>query len=191
MAARALNKVLLIGNLTRDPELRYTPSGTAVCTFGLATNRQWTTDGGEKKEDVEFHRIVAWQKLAEICSKFLSKGRKIFLEGRLQTRTWTTKDGQEKQTTEVVISDMIILDFRRGVEERVGGEVAVEEVVGEPAVAATPSDDQTDKQKEEEEESKKKRIPKETEKAEEVKKSASKKTPKDREEKVEPKDIPF
>ena len=77
MAVRSLNKVLLIGNLTRDPELRYTPSGTAVCTFGLATNRQWVTESGEKKEDAEFHRVVAWQKLAEICGKFLSKGRKI------------------------------------------------------------------------------------------------------------------
>jgi single-strand DNA-binding protein len=114
MAARSLNKVMLIGNLTRDPELRYTPNGTAVCTFGLATNRQWVTESGERKEDVEFHRIVAWQKLAEICSKFLFKGKKAYLEGRLQTRTWTGQDGKERQSTEIVIEDMIILDsFRR------------------------------------------------------------------------------
>ncbi|MBI4136908.1 single-stranded DNA-binding protein [Candidatus Roizmanbacteria bacterium] len=112
MAARSLNQVQLIGNLTRDPEIRYTPSGTAVCTFGVATNRQWVTESGERKEDVEFHRIVAWQKLAEICSKFLSKGRKVYVQGRLQTRSWKGQDGNDRQTTEVVIEDMIILDSR-------------------------------------------------------------------------------
>ena len=110
--ARSLNKVELIGNLTRDPELRYTPQGTAVCTFGLATNRQWVTETGEKKEDVEFHRIVSWQKLAELCAQLLSKGRKVYVEGRLQTRKWTGKDEVERTTTEVVISEMIILDSR-------------------------------------------------------------------------------
>lgn len=110
--SRSLNKVELIGNLTRDPELRYTPQGTAVCTFGLATNRQWTTENGEKKEEVEFHRIVAWNKLAELCSQLLAKGRKVYVEGRLQTRKWTGQDGQERTTTEIVISDMIILDSR-------------------------------------------------------------------------------
>lgn len=113
MASRSLNKVLLIGNLTRDPELRYTPSGTAVCTFGLATNRQWVTESGERKEDAEFHRIVAWQKLAEICGKFLSKGRKVYIEGRIQSRTWTGQDGQQRTTTEIVIDDMIILDSKK------------------------------------------------------------------------------
>ena len=111
--ARSLNKATLIGNLTRDPELRYTPQGNAVCTFGLATNRQWTPEGGEKKEDAEFHRIVAWNKLAELCSQLLSKGRKVYVEGRLQTRTWTAQDGASRTTTEIVISDMIILDSRR------------------------------------------------------------------------------
>lgn len=110
--ARSLNKVTLIGNLTRDPELRYTPSGAAVCSFGLATNRSWSAEGGEKKEDVEFHRIVAWQKLAELCSQLLSKGRKVYLEGRLQTRRWTGKDEVERQTTEIVINEMIILDSK-------------------------------------------------------------------------------
>src|SRR3989304_3613594 len=111
--ARSLNKVVLIGNLTRDPELRYTPQGTAVCTFGLATNRQWVTEGGEKKEEAEFHRLVSWNKLAEICSQLLSKGRKVYVEGRLQTRTWTGQDGNQRTTTEIVISDMILLDSRR------------------------------------------------------------------------------
>lgn len=110
--ARSLNKASLIGNLTRDPELRYTPQGTAVCTFGLATNRQWTTDSGEKREDVEFHRIVSWNKLAELCAQLLAKGRKVFVEGRLQTRKWTAQDGNERTTTEIVINEMIILDSR-------------------------------------------------------------------------------
>lgn len=116
--ARSLNRVQLIGNLTRDPELRYTPQGTAVCTLGLATNRSWTTDGGDKKEDVEYHKIVAWNKLGELCSQLLSKGRKIYVEGRLSTRSWNAQDGSQRSTTEIVIDDMIILDSRR---ETTGG----------------------------------------------------------------------
>lgn len=131
--ARSLNKVSLIGNLTRDPELRYTPQGNAVCTFGLATNRQWTTEGGEKKEDAEFHRIVAWNKLAELCSQLLSKGRKVYVEGRLQTRNWTAQDGASRTTTEIVISDMIILDSRR---EPVSEFDIPEEAVLQPEAAA-------------------------------------------------------
>jgi single-strand DNA-binding protein len=111
--ARSLNRVQLIGNLTRDPELRYTPNGNAVVTFGLATNRGWTTDAGEKREEVDFHRIVAWNKLAELCSQFLTKGRKVYVEGRLSTRNWTAQDGAQKSTTEVVIDDMILLDNQR------------------------------------------------------------------------------
>lgn len=121
--ARSLNRVQLIGNLTRDPELRYTPSGTAVCSFGLATNRGWTTETGEKHEEAEFHRIVAWNKLAELCSQFLEKGRKVFLEGRLSTRSFTGQDGAQKSITEIVISDMILLDGRK----HEGGEIEVPE----------------------------------------------------------------
>jgi len=117
MAQRSLNKVQLIGNLTRDPELRYTPQGTAVCTFGLATNRSWVTEAGEKKEETEFHRIVAWNKLAELCSQLLFKGRKVYIEGRLQTRRWTAPDGSQRQATEIVASDMMILDSKRAPEE--------------------------------------------------------------------------
>ncbi len=112
--ARSLNRVQLIGNLTRDPELRYTPNGTAVCSFGLATNRSWKTDSGEKHDEAEFHNIVAWNKLAELCSQFLVKGRKVFVEGRLATRTWTGQDGAQRNRTEIVISDMILLDSNRG-----------------------------------------------------------------------------
>lgn len=111
--ARSLNKVELIGNVTKDVELRYTPQGTAVCTFSIATNRQWTTDQGEKKEDAEFHRIVAWNKMAELCGQLITKGRKVYVEGRLQTRKWTDQaTGTDRFMTEVVISDMILLDSR-------------------------------------------------------------------------------
>jgi single-strand DNA-binding protein len=110
MASRSLNKAVLIGNLTRDPELRYTPQGTPVCTIGLATNRSWTDSSGQRQEETEFHRLVAWNKLAELCDQLLFKGRKVYIEGRLQTRRWTTQDGQERQTTEIVIDDMIVLD---------------------------------------------------------------------------------
>ena len=110
MASRSLNLVQLIGNLTRDPELRFTPNGTAVCTMSLATNRSWTTqDGGERQEETQYHRIVTWSKLAEICGKFLKKGNKAYVQGRLQTRKWQTKDGQERETTEIVADNVIIL----------------------------------------------------------------------------------
>lgn len=114
MASRAsLNKVMLIGNLTRDPELRYTPTGAAVCTFGLATNRVFTASDGTKRDEAEFHRIVSWNKLAELCSQLLTKGRKVYVEGRLQTRNWQTPAGENRTTTEVVIEDMRILDSRQ------------------------------------------------------------------------------
>lgn len=131
MSSRSLNKVILIGNLTRDPELRYTPAGTAVCTFGLATNRSWTTQTGETKEDTEFHRIVAWNKLGELCAQLLAKGRKTYVEGRLSTHSWTGQDGTQRTTTEVVIEDMIILDSKRPVKEE--GMTPVESTVKPPA----------------------------------------------------------
>jgi single-strand DNA-binding protein len=114
---------MLIGNLTRDPELRYTPAGTPVCTFGVATNRGWTTDTGDRKEETEFHRIVSWAKLAELCAKLLYKGRRVYLEGRLQTRQWTGQDSVTRSTTEVVIDDMLLLDSRkdRGPGAQAGG----------------------------------------------------------------------
>lgn len=115
MSVRSLNKVMLIGNLTRDPNLRYTPNGTAVCSFGIATNRTWTpAEGGEKQERVEYHNIVAWSKLADICGQLLHKGDKVYVEGRLQTRDWKGEDGSERKTTEVVIDNMISLRSARG-----------------------------------------------------------------------------
>lgn len=162
--ARSLNRVQLIGNLTRDPELRYTPAGNAVCTFGLATNRSWTTDAGEKREEVDFHRIVAWNKLAELCSQFLVKGRKVYVEGRLSTRNWTAQDGSQKSTTEVVIDDMILLDNKGG---------------------STASGDQPEEHFNPEEESAKPAAKKPTAKHEEAPKSSNK------EDEVAPDDIPF
>lgn len=111
--ARSLNKAQLIGNLTRDPEFRYTPQGTAVCTFTVATNRQWKTDSGDLRDEADFHRVVAWDKLAEICSQMLSKGKKVFVEGRIQNRQWAGQDGVKRTTTEIVISDMLLLDRAR------------------------------------------------------------------------------
>jgi len=111
MASRSWNRVELIGNLTRDPELRFTPNGAAVCTFGLATNRTYVTEG-ERKEEVDFHRLVAWNKLAELCNQLLKKGNKVFISGRLQTRSWEGQDGATRQTTEIVVEDMILLTPR-------------------------------------------------------------------------------
>ncbi len=114
MASRSLNKVQLIGNLTRDPELKYIQQGNAVCTFGLATNRSWVpSEGQERREETEYHKLVAWGKLAELCSQLLTKGRKVYIEGRLQTRSWETADGQQRSTTEIVIEDMILLDSKK------------------------------------------------------------------------------
>lgn len=109
MAARSLNKVMLIGNLTRDPDLRYTPQGTAVAQFGLATNRDWVTAQGEKKEEAQYHRIVAWSKLAELCKQLLVKGSKVFVEGRIVYRSFDGKDGLQKSITEIVMDNMIVL----------------------------------------------------------------------------------
>jgi len=110
MAARSLNKVILIGNLTRDPEMRYTNSGTPVVTFGMATNKSWKDAGGETKELAEFHNIVAWNKMAEICQQLLAKGMKVYIEGSLNTRSWEGEDGSTKYKTEIRVNDMILLD---------------------------------------------------------------------------------
>jgi single-strand DNA-binding protein len=107
---KSVNKVILLGNLTRDPELRQTEHNKAVCTFGLATNRNWTTDTGKKREEPEYHRLVAWETLAEFCSKYLRKGRKVFVEGRLHTRSYTGTDGTEKAATEIVVEELVLLD---------------------------------------------------------------------------------
>ena len=112
MASRSLNKVLLIGNLTRDPEMRYTNSGTPVVTFGMATNKSWKDTNGEVKELAEFHNVVAWNKMAEICQQLLAKGMKVYIEGSLNTRSWEAEDGSTRYKTEVRVEDMILLDSK-------------------------------------------------------------------------------
>jgi single-strand DNA-binding protein len=110
--SRSLNKVMLIGNLTRDPEVRYTEAGTAVASFSIATNRTWKDANQVKQEDVAYHRIVAWSKLAEICGQLLTKGKKVYIEGRIQYRKFTDKTGAERDSTEIVAENMMILDAK-------------------------------------------------------------------------------
>jgi len=105
-----LNRVLLIGNLTRDPELRYVPSGTAVTNFSIAVNRLYTAQSGEKKKETCFIRVVVWGKMAEICGEYIGKGSSVFVEGRLQSRSWETSDGQKRNTIEVVANSVQFLD---------------------------------------------------------------------------------
>ncbi|MBX3599372.1 MAG: single-stranded DNA-binding protein [Rubrivivax sp.] len=111
----SVNKVILIGNLGRDPEVRYAPSGSAICNVTLATSRQWKDKtSGERQEETEWHRVVFYDRLAEIAGEYLKKGRPVYVEGRLKTRKWTDKDGVEKYTTEVIADQMQLLGSRDG-----------------------------------------------------------------------------
>ncbi len=107
---KSVNKVILLGNLTCDPELKHTEGKKPVCIFGLATNRSWPIKPGERQLATEFHRIVAFDKLAETCYQYLSKGRKVYVEGRLQSHTYTAQDGVEKTSVEVVLEELVMLD---------------------------------------------------------------------------------
>jgi len=109
-----LNKAMIIGNITRDPELRNTPSGQSVASFSVATNLIWTDQSGQQQKKTEFHNIIAWRKLAEVCSKYLHKGSKVFIEGRLQTTDWTGQDGVKRYRTEIIAENMIMLDSKGG-----------------------------------------------------------------------------
>ena len=109
---RSINKVIIIGNVTRDPEIKQTASGQPIATFGIATNRDWMTRNGEHHTSSEFHEVVAWSKLADICSKYIRKGKLIYIEGYLKTRSWDTPEGLKKFKTEIVVNDMIMLDKR-------------------------------------------------------------------------------
>ncbi len=111
--AMSLNRAQIIGNLTRDPELRQIPGGQTVATFSVATNLTWTDSSGQKQERAEFHNVVAWRKLAEICGQYLKKGGKVFIEGRIQTRDWEGEDGLKRYRTEIIADNMIMLD-RKG-----------------------------------------------------------------------------
>ena len=143
----SVNKVILIGNLGRDPEVRYTPNGSAVCNVSLATTRNWKSkDSGERQEETEWHRVVFFDRLAEIAGEYLKKGRPVYVEGRLKTRKWTDKDGVEKYTTEIVAAEMQLLGGREG-----GGGGGGDDMGGEaparrsappaarPAPASTPA----------------------------------------------------
>ena len=112
--AGSLNKAMLIGNLTRDPELKQIPSGQSVCSFGVATSRNWKDASGNKQEQTEFHNVVAWGKLAEICGQYLVKGKKVYVEGRLQTRDWEGQDGVKRYRTEIICENMVMLGSPTG-----------------------------------------------------------------------------
>jgi single-strand DNA-binding protein len=112
MASRGLNKVMIIGNLGRDPELRFTPNGKAVASFTVAVSRIGRDAQGERTEETEWFRVVAWERLAETCNEFLKKGMKVYVEGRLQTRKYTDREGQERTSVEIVASEMVMLDSR-------------------------------------------------------------------------------
>lgn len=142
MAARSLNKVILIGNLTRDPEIRYTSSGAPVATFGMATNKSWKDAEGETKELAEFHNLVAWNKMAEICQQLLAKGMKVYIEGSLNTRSWEGDDGVTRYKTEIRVDDMILLDNK-----------------GKQGAGMEEEEDESKEEKEEEEEEKKEESP--------------------------------
>ena len=109
-----VNRVILIGRLGRDPELKFTPAGKAVTNFTMATSENWKDDSGEKQERTEWHRIVIWGKLAEVAAKYLSKGKQVYIEGKLQTSEWTDKEGQKRYTTEIIANNMTMLDSKGG-----------------------------------------------------------------------------
>ena len=141
MSKGSVNKVILIGNLGSDPELRFTPSGVQVANFSLATSESWTDKAGERQERAEWHRIVLWRRLAEVAGQYLKKGSKIYIEGKLQTRSWEDQNGQKRYTTEIVANSMEMLE---------GGQAAVTAEVdmaysdspaGVPVSAGVPSDD--------------------------------------------------
>ncbi len=125
--SRGLNKVMIIGNLGREPEMRYTPSGRPVTTFSVATSRTWNTSEGEKHVETEWFNVVAWSNLAEICKQYLTKGQQVYIEGRLQTRHWEDQEGNKHTSVEIVANEMIVLGERREAGETSNDPEAVEE----------------------------------------------------------------
>lgn len=111
---RSINKVIIVGNLTRDPEMKETQGGQKITSFGIATNREWSTSGGDRKKSTEFHEVVAWAKLGEICEQYLKKGKLVYIEGYLKTRSWEGENGEKRFKTEIVAEDMVILSKRSG-----------------------------------------------------------------------------
>ena len=125
--SRGLNKVMIIGNLGREPEMRYTPSGRPVTTFSVATSRTWNTAEGEKHVETEWFNVVAWSNLAEICKQYLTKGQQVYIEGRLQTRHWDDQEGNKHTSVEIVANEMILLGERRETGEAAGESESMEE----------------------------------------------------------------
>lgn len=140
------NQAIILGNLTKDPELRYTPNGQAVTSFSVATNRRWTNkEDGQMQEAVEFHNVVAWGKLAEICNQILYKGRKALIVGRLQTRSWEGQDGHKRYTTEIVADHISATGAPRS-----AGESAVASSADNMSVSKDTADNQEDSKKDKE-----------------------------------------
>ena len=126
--SRGLNKVMLIGNLGRDPEMRFTPNGRPVTAFSMAVSRNWTTAEGERREETEWFNIVAWGELAERANKFMLKGQRVYVEGRLQTRSWESADGLKHSRTEVVAGELLMLDGKKSEEEGAQGDPAGDDI---------------------------------------------------------------
>lgn len=176
---RSVNKVIIIGNLTRNPEMRQTPNGQNVTTFGLATNREWMTQDGEKKNSAEFHECVAWARLAEICDQYLKKGALVYVEGYLKTRSWETPEGVKKFKTEIVVQDMIMLEKRQSRDDEIDEPVAS---APKTEKAEEPTETETPEEKTEEQSRSEAERPSKTENEEETKK------PEQAEESTEPKE---
>jgi single-strand DNA-binding protein len=132
MAQRSLNKVLLLGNLGKDPEVRYTSSGRAVATFTIATSQQWRDQDGNDQERTEWHRVVAWGRLGEICGEYLSKGKQVFIEGRIQSREWEDQEGNKRTTVEIIANDMIMLGGGSPSQSRNSGESQKRQTYSQP-----------------------------------------------------------
>lgn len=140
--ASSLNKVQIIGNLTRDPEVRQTPNGQTVATIGVATNRKWKDKSGQPQEDVEFHSVVVWGRLAEICQQYLKKGAKTYFEGRLKTRNWEDPDGKKNYRTEIVAENMIMLDSRGAATGGATAKTSAAAKAAQPAAAPPPTEEE-------------------------------------------------
>jgi single-strand DNA-binding protein len=136
----SVNKVILIGNLGRDPEIRTTPQGTALARFSLATSTTWKDSSGAKQERTEWHDVVAWEKLAQICGEYLHKGKLVYVEGSLQTRSWEDQNGQKRYKTEVKANNVVMLSPPRGAEASRGGREAGEESQAAEPVATYDDD---------------------------------------------------
>jgi single-strand DNA-binding protein len=138
----SLNKVLLIGNLGKDPEVRFTQDGSPVATFSLATSETWNDKSGNRQEHTEWHTVVAWNKLADLAKRYLSKGRQVYIEGRLRTREWNDRDGNKRRTTEVIASQMVLLGSRsQGMDASAAAPLQAPKSASEPETVDMPIGD--------------------------------------------------